>query len=446
MSWVIVTTLQKLLRRRMSKASLAEWLERLETVHPTEIDLGLDRVLTVAHELRLLPLQQPVVTVAGTNGKGSTVAVLDTLLNEAGYRAGVFTSPHLLRFNERIRVAGVDASDEDIVRSFSLIDRARGAVSLTYFEFAALAALLIFRDSELDFIILEVGLGGRLDAVNIVDASVAIITSIDLDHQGWLGTSRGEISVEKAGIMRVGRPVVIADYEPPPELSRCAVDIGASPALYLGREFTVAYVDGEWRGRLQVPGGAPRAVSACTDGALLPENIGAAVQAALLLGVKFSDSCLSAALIKAAPVGRRQLRRVAGRDYILDVAHNPASVYKLLEFLDVNPCNGKTICVFSVMIDKDVVSIVDAAAEHFDAWFLGDQPDNSRAARATEIAALLKGKGQAMVSISKNLRQALRRAQSVAGERDRLVVFGSFYTVAAVLPLLNKDNNKYEAR
>jgi dihydrofolate synthase/folylpolyglutamate synthase len=429
----------------MNKTSLTQWLQRLETVHPMEIDLGLERVLTVAHTLQLLPLKQPVVTVAGTNGKGSTVAVMEALISEAGYRVGVFTSPHLLRFNERIRVAGVDASDAEIVHAFDLIDQARGAISLTYFEFAALAALLIFEASELDYVVLEVGLGGRLDAVNIVDASVAVITSIDLDHQGWLGNSRGEISREKAGILRRGCPVVIADANPPPELLDCVVDAAASPALYLGREFSVAAVDGQWQAQVQMPDGASRALSVVTNGSLLPENIGAAVQASLLLGIEFSNGCLAGALSKVSAVGRRDVRQVAGRDYVLDVAHNPASVSKLLEFLNATPCNGKRICIFSVMTDKDISSIIKATAGHFDAWFLGDQPGNTRAAGAAEIAALLDDRGQTMVSISKNLRQALRRAQSIAGEGDRLVVFGSFYTVAAVLPLLDKDHSKYEA-
>jgi dihydrofolate synthase/folylpolyglutamate synthase len=178
---------------------------------------------------------------------------------------------------------------------------------------------------------------------------------------------------------------------------------------------------------------------------LLPENIAAAVQVAMLLGIEFSDGCLAAALAKVSPVGRREVRRVAGRDYVLDVAHNPASAYKLLEFLNTTPCNGKRICVFSVMADKDILSIIEAVTEYFDAWFLGDQPGNARAAGATDIAALLQDRGQNMVSISKNLRQAFRRAQSIADEGDRVVVFGSFYTVAAVLPLLDKDQSKYEA-
>ena len=429
----------------MNKESLTQWLERLETVHPKAVDLGLERVSTVAYALQLLPVKYPAVTVAGTNGKGSTIAVLEALISEAGYCVGIFTSPHLLRFNERIRVGSVDASDAEIVHAFGLIDQARGSVSLTYFEFAALAALLIFQASEPDFVILEVGLGGRLDAVNIVDASVAVITSIDLDHQGWLGDSRGEISREKAGILRGGRPAVIADSNPPPELLECVDSVAARPVLYLGRDFSVASVEGQWQAELQTLDGGSRAVSAITNGALLPENIAAAVQVAMLLGIEFSDGCLAAALAKVSPVGRREVRRVAGRDYVLDVAHNPASAYKLLEFLNTTPCNGKRICVFSVMADKDILSIIEAVTEYFDAWFLGDQPGNARAAGATDIAALLQDRGQNMVSISKNLRQAFRRAQSIADEGDRVVVFGSFYTVAAVLPLLDKDQSKYEA-
>jgi dihydrofolate synthase/folylpolyglutamate synthase len=429
----------------MNKVSLTQWLHRLETVHPKAVDLGLDRVLTVANTLQLLPVKKPVVTVAGTNGKGSTVAVLEALISEAGYRTGAFTSPHLLRFNERVRISGVDASDDEIVRAFAVIDQARGALSLTYFEFAALAALLIFEARELDVVILEVGLGGRLDAVNIVDASVAIITSIDLDHQEWLGNSRGEISLEKAGILRRGCPVVIADPAPAPELLARVLEVAASPALYLGRDFSVAVVGEQWQARLQTSGGGVRTLSAPTNGSLLPENIGAAVQASLLLGIEFDDRCVAAALAKVAVVGRRELRQVAGRDYVLDVAHNPASISKLLEFLDVNSCKGRKICIFSAMSDKDIPGMIDATAGHFDAWFLGDQPRNTRAAGAAEIAALLEERGEAMVSISKNLRQAFRRAQSVVQEGDRVVVFGSFSTVATILPLLDKDHSKYEA-
>jgi len=427
----------------MSKAALAQWLQRLGTLHPKEMELGLERVAKVANRLQLLPVAQPVVTVGGTNGKGSTVAVLEALLGEAGYCTGAFTSPHLLHFNERIRVAAVDAADTEIVDAFTAIDEARGEVSLTYFEFATLAALYIFKVRAPDIIVLEVGMGGRLDAVNIVDPAVAVITSIDLDHQRWLGASRGAIAREKAGILRRGRPVVIADPDPPPELVRCVTDVAASPALYLGREFTVTVAHDQWQAVLRQADGGSRSLVPQTCGALLPANICAAVQAALLLEVEFSDDCLSRALANAAPVGRRQSRQIAGREYVLDVAHNPAAVYKLLEFLSVTHCKGKTICIFSMMADKDIQSIVEATAGHFDAWFLADQPDNKRAARAADIAALLGTAGETMISISKNLRLAFRRAQSVATAGDRLVVFGSFYTVAAVLPLLDKDTTRH---
>jgi len=428
----------------MNKASLEGWLQRLETLHPNAMELGLERVAEVANRLQLLPVVQPVVTVGGTNGKGSTVAVLEALLSEAGYSTGVFTSPHLLRFNERIRVAGVDVSDTEITDAFTAIDEARGAISLTYFEFATLAALLIFKLRTPDIVVLEVGLGGRLDAVNIVQPSVAVITSIDLDHQVWLGETRGEIAREKAGIMRSGIPVVIADPDPPHELLRCVAEVAASPALYLGREFTVAAAPGEWQAVLQQSDGHSRQLVSQPSGSLLPENICAAAQAALLLGIEFTDEGLSRALATAVPVGRRQVWQVAGRDYVLDVAHNPASVKKLLEFISTTNCNGRTLCIFSVMSDKDIQAIVDAAAGYFDAWFLADQPDNKRAAGAADIATILSEAGETMISISKNLRQALRRAQGIMAAGDRLVVFGSFYTVAAILPLLDKVSKQRE--
>lgn len=421
----------------MRNASLEQWLQRLETIHPTEVELGLGRIATVAHALRLLPVPQPVITVAGTNGKGSTVAVLEALLNASGYRTGAFTSPHLLHFNERIRVAGDVASDEEIIDAFVAIDAARGDVSLTYFEFAALAALLVFRARGVDIVVLEVGLGGRLDAVNIVDPAVAVITSIDLDHQAWLGESRGEIAREKAGILRPATPAVIADPNPPPELLHCITKVGAGPALLLGKAFTLAREDGQWHAVVQGADGRPRQLKPRQCGAMLPENICAAIQAALLLGIDLSDETIASALEYAAPPGRRQLRQVSGRDYVLDVAHNPAAVSKLMEYLRATPCAGKTIGLFSVMADKDVQSIVNGAVGHFDAWFLADQPDNKRAARAADIAALLRAAGESMISVSKNLRQAFRRARGIAMEGDRVVVFGSFTTVAAVLPVLD---------
>lgn len=421
----------------MSKTTLEQWLQRLETLHPREMELGLERISTVARSLGLLPVSQPVVTVAGTNGKGSTVAVLEALLLESGYRTGTFTSPHFLRFNERIRVSGIEASDTDIIAAFVAIDDARGAVSLTYFEFAALAALLLFKASAPDILVLEVGLGGRLDAVNIVDPAVAVITSIDLDHQSWLGETRGEIAREKAGILRESVPVVVADDNPPAELLRHITEVGARPALFLGKEFTLTKDQASWRAVVRRRSGEPVALASQTYGSMLPENICAALQAALLLDIELSEADISRALARAAPIGRRQQWRINERDYVLDVAHNPAAVGKLVEYLQVTPCEGRTIGLFSVMSDKDVQRIVETAFGHFDAWFLADQPHNARAAPAADIAALLGDAREGMISISKNLRQAFRRAQSVMNRGDRLVVFGSFTTVAGVLPFLD---------
>ena len=425
----------------MSKSTLAQWLQRLELLHPKEIDLGLERVSAVADAMQLLPLSQQVISVAGTNGKGSTVAVLEALLAETNCVTGSCTSPHLLRFNERIRVAGVEVDDGEIVHAFEQIDAARGDVSLTYFEFATLAALAIFRQRDVDVIILEVGLGGRLDAVNIVDATVAVITSIDLDHQEWLGDSREQIAREKAGILRSGQYAVIAEVNPPNSLREQVTELDCK-AYYSGQDYTVQRDGQSWAAQLRTPNGQVREISTIPSAAVLPDNIAAALQALLLLGREFSDAQLSQALENVQLKGRRELQVIAGREYLLDVAHNPASVKKLLEYVDAKPCNKRTIAIFSAMADKEYGEIIRGCSGRFDAWFTADQPANPRAARGSDIATQLRREGVERVSVSKNIRQAFRRAQSVMAEGDRLVVFGSFYTVADVLPLLEKDRAK----
>lgn len=428
----------------MNKTSLAGWLARLETLHPNPIDLGLERVAAVAGKLGLLPVRRPVITVAGTNGKGSTVAVLESILGQAGQIAGVYTSPHLLRFNERIRVGGVEAGDDEIVAAFSAIDNARGETSLTYFEFATLAALLVFQSRSVDVLVLEVGLGGRLDAVNIVDPTVAVITRIDLDHQSWLGEDRGSIAREKAGIMRPGIPVVIGDPEPPPELLDSAAVVGAVPVLRLGSEFAFEREPGSWRGTLQGADGRVRRLPALPEGPLMPANICSALQAAVLAGCEFSDRQIGNAVTQARPRGRCETHWLAGREYVFDVAHNPAAVYNLLEYLNATSCKGKTFAVFSVMGDKDIRAMIQAASGRFDAWFLADQEANPRAARAADVAAVLHAEEQVTVNVSRNLRQAFHRATELMAEGDRLVVFGSFYTVAELLPLLDRDRSGAE--
>jgi dihydrofolate synthase / folylpolyglutamate synthase len=426
----------------MTESSLEQWLRHLESLHPREMELGLERVSSVAQSLDLLDSPVPVVTVAGTNGKGSTIAVLEALLSEAGQRVGCFTSPHFLRFNERIRVAGEEAADEEIVTAFEQIESARGTTSLTYFEFSTLAALLVFRAREVDVVLLEVGLGGRLDASNIIDPNVAVITGIALDHQDWLGDTRGQIAREKAGIMRPGVPVVIADPDPPPELEACADALGGCDVYKLGEDFGAQEQDSGWQGWITTTGTGRSQLPWLPAGALLADNICAAVQAAALLGQSPSEDVLKKGLARVKLTGRRQLQQIGPRRYLLDVAHNPASVDKLLEYKEISDCNGKVIALFSAMRDKAVGEIVELAAGHFDGWFLADQPANERALPANEVADMLRQQGEGMISISRNIAQAYRRAQTVMAEGDLLVIFGSFFTVAAVLPLLAKDRRR----
>jgi dihydrofolate synthase/folylpolyglutamate synthase len=426
----------------MTESPLEQWLRHLESLHPREMELGLERVSSVAQTLGLLTPSVPVVTVAGTNGKGSTVAVLESLLTEAGQQVGCFTSPHFLRFNERIRVAGKEAADTDIVAAFEQIESARGETSLTYFEFSTLAALLVFRALKADILLLEVGLGGRLDASNIVDPDVAVITGIDLDHQDWLGDTRGQIAREKAGILRRDIPVVIVDPDPPLEIEEYVDSLGAGPLYSLGQAFGVSEAQGDWQGWVTSRVGERRSLPAMPAGSLLPANICAAVQVAELLAWCPQGDALVEAVARVKLTGRRQLQEVGPFSYLLDVAHNPASVNKLLQYNEISDCKGRVIALFSAMRDKAVGEMVALAADRFDGWFLADQPGNERAMLADDIAGLLRQQGQGMISISRNLTQAFRRAQTVMAPGDLLVIFGSFFTVAAVLPLLEKDRKR----
>ncbi|MAC35697.1 MAG: bifunctional folylpolyglutamate synthase/ dihydrofolate synthase [Haliea sp.] len=428
----------------MTDASLADWLRHLESLHPREIELGLERVDAVARRLELLPVKVPVITVAGTNGKGSVVAVAEAGLLAAGRRPGVYTSPHLQRFNERIRIAGIEADDRGIVEAFEAVDAARGEISLTYFEFATLAALWLFRRATVDVLVLEVGLGGRLDAVNIVDPSVAVITRVALDHQQWLGHTREAIAAEKAGILRREAWAVLADPEPTASL-REAVEAAGCQALWLGEALGVAESPSQWSGWVQAAEGQRIELPALPRGALLPVNLCAGLQALACLDLLPAAEDLPGLMATLSPPGRRQRRQVDGREWLLDVAHNPEAVEKLREELELSPCEGRTIAVFSSMADKDIPGMIRAAGRVFDAWFLADQPELPRAAAAADIARLLHADGQGMISVSRNLRQALSRARSLLGPADRLVVFGSFTTVGAALDALDRQARKVKA-
>ncbi len=416
----------------MPTQTLDQWLALLEKRHPTDIELGLDRIAEVARRLALPPPARRVISVAGTNGKGSCVRYLENLLAAGGLRVGSYTSPHILRYNERIRIAGDMAGDGEIVHAFEAIEAARGDISLTYFEMGTLAALQLMAAADLDVAVLEVGLGGRLDAVNLVDADVAVITPIAVDHAGWLGDSREVIALEKAGIARTGKPLVCADPEPPSTLVDHLAAL-AVPTLYLGSHFgssqdaaggmTLWYTDadGERRQLAQLP--QPRLP--------LPSAL-AAVQAAAALDLLPGQAAVARVLAETVLEGRFQRLRLAGREVVCDVAHNPAAAAHLAQQLAAS--GKRVVLVAAIMADKDRAGLVAAlhpAAEH---WYLGDLAHIPRALPASGLAETVIAAG-GEVTLADSLEEAFRRALSHTGRDDLIAVCGSFHTVSAVMAI-----------
>lgn len=395
----------------MSDRTLAEWLTRLERLHPRDIELGLERVASVARTLQLLPLNSAVVTVAGTNGKGTTVAVLDQLLRDQGISTGVYTSPHLLAFNERIAVNGEYATDGTIVEAFMAIDCARGDTSLTYFEFATLAALWVFKQRSPDVAILEVGLGGRLDAINIADCDIAVITSIALDHQDWLGDDREVIGMEKAGILRRGVPVYCADLDPPDSVI----------------QQIEAYQCPSWWVR-------DAALPDVAASGLRAENVATALAVAEHFKVPLPDASeLARMLQRARPRGRLERLRWRTKELILDVAHNPAAASNLANWLTQNPAPGRTVAVLGALSDKDISAMMRCLREQISDWWVCGLPGVSRALSAEALAEALTDAGVSGVNTATDPAAAAQAIDSYTDEGDRIVVWGSFHTVAAVL-------------
>jgi dihydrofolate synthase / folylpolyglutamate synthase len=416
-------------------ATLAEWLAWQETLHPVEIDLGLERVAAVARDLGLLTPACPVITVAGTNGKGSSVALLEAVLRAAGYRVGTYTSPHLLRYNERIRIDGAMATDADLCAAFAQVDAARGERSLTYFEFGTLAALQLFAGADLDVMVLEVGLGGRLDAVNILDADVALVTSIDIDHSAWLGDDRDSIGREKAGIFRAGRPAVCGDPAPPASVAFVARALGA---LWHGRDEAFGYRRGEqdwtwWDREREYPGLPLPAL----PGDHQLDNAAAVIQALVCLEARLpvSRAALEQGLREVCLAGRFQ--RLPGPvERVLDVAHNPQGGRMLARTLAAQPIAGRTHLVLAMLADKDVVAFVAPLLARADRWYLGglEAPRGLSAAALRERLAALLPEGA--VTLGRDVPDAYRAAMAQARPGDRVVVCGSFHTVAAVMAML----------
>ena len=410
---------------------LDDWLRWQETLHPRSIDLGLERVRTVLRRLQPEPPSHTVITVGGTNGKGSCVAFLDAILRAAGYRVGAYTSPHLLRYNERIRINGVEADDAMLCRVFDRIDAARGDLSLTYFEFSALAALELFREAEVDVAVLEVGLGGRLDAVNIVDADAALGASIALDHTDWLGADRDSIGYEKAGIYRPERPAICADPDPPPRLVEYAEGIHAR-WLCVDRDYHFVRTDSIWRWQ----SGEWRFDALPLPALAGDHQLGNAAAALMTLislhdRLPVSPEAIHTALINAELPGRFQI--IPGPvEWILDVAHNPRAAAVLADQLRARSCTGRTWAIMGLLTDKDAHGVIEALTGIIHTWYAVTL-DGQRGRTGDELATLLRATGARAEAA--DIRSACRVVQAAASPGDRIVVLGSFHTVAPVLAI-----------
>ncbi|WP_019626713.1 folylpolyglutamate synthase/dihydrofolate synthase family protein [Thioalkalivibrio sp. ALJT] len=417
----------------MRFSTLAQWLAFQEQLHPVGMDLTLERIALVADRLGLRDGKGPrSVVVAGTNGKGTVATRTAALLQARGVKTGLFTSPHLLRYNERIRIDGIPASDSELCRAFEAIDQARGDDSLTYFEFAALAAAWWFRASGVAVQVLEVGLGGRLDAVNIWDADVAAITAVDLDHQTWLGDTREAIGREKAGIMRAGRPVVLGEPEPPASVLAHAEQMAAQ-VLRTGQDFRLERMGSrlEWQYRGATCAWRVEGPAATLDGAALLNSATAlAVVEALGEADGITDAALSQALSTSAP-GRLQV--LPGRpQWLLDVAHNVHAAGELARWLEAHPVAGPVVALVAVMADKERALMWERLDGRIAAW-LPLPLTLPRALPADALAQELARCGEETVERPGDVQACIRRAEAIAGSQGRVVVFGSFHTVAAVL-------------
>ncbi|MDD2701679.1 MAG: bifunctional tetrahydrofolate synthase/dihydrofolate synthase [Sideroxydans sp.] len=412
--------------------SLADWLLHLESLHPKTIALGLERVAQVKQHLNLEPVF-PVIVVGGTNGKGSVCAMLESILHAAGYKVGCYTSPHLLHYNERVRIARQQASDAELCASFEAIEQVRGDIELTYFEFGTLAAMQCFIAHEVDVAILEVGLGGRLDAVNVFDADVAIVTSVDIDHIDYLGDTREQIAFEKAGIFRTGNVAICADSDVPQALRAQAQQIGAE-LWCIGNEFGLRAHQGQWDyfgkdgGRSALPYPALR-------GAFQLQNASAVLAALDVLKPELpvSMEAVRRGLIEVELAGRFQF--LPGQpQWILDVAHNPHAARSLAQNLTNLP-PAKTFAVCAMLKDKDMAGVVQALDAQIDVWLVATI-DAPRGAQAEELARVLKElpvRGEIVVCGA--IENAMNEASIRAGENDRIAALGSFYTVAEVMHL-----------
>ena len=415
--------------------SLDSWLAWLETLHPKKIDFSLNRIRAVLDALALAAPPYRVITIGGTNGKGSCVAILESVYLHAGYSVGAFTSPHLWRFNERIRLNGKEASDDALVELFEIIEAARGPVTLSYFEYSAVAAMLHFARCKVDVALLEVGMGGRLDAVNAYDADAAAIVSIDIDHQEWLGQDRDAIGREKAGIIRKQRPVVIADSDPPASVLREIDAVGAHGYL-IGRDFDGA-ASGEYF-NYEATGQPARLLPRPPfGGEAQVANAAACVTVVDCLQefLPVDSNALASGLSRARISGRIERRVVNGVEWIFDVAHNPAAASYFKRAWQDMPVVNTTLAVFAAMKDKNLADLLGPFVSGVDEWFLA--PTESERSQTPEaVSEILGALAAGSVAQYQDVAAACADARSRAVPGDRVLVFGSFYTVGPAMAAL----------
>ncbi|MGB1804831.1 MAG: bifunctional folylpolyglutamate synthase/dihydrofolate synthase [Candidatus Pseudothioglobus sp.] len=387
-----------------NKRTLDDWLNWQETLMEETIVLGLDRVQVVYD--RLFPDGVPyrVITIAGTNGKGSTVSFIDSIYRQSKFKIGRSTSPHLLKYNERYAIDGVDVSDEVIIKAFEQIETQRDDITLTYFEFSTLAALIIFAEANIDLAILEVGLGGRLDSVNVVDSDVSVITNVAIDHTDYLGDTREKIGREKAGVMRTSRPCICGDQDPPQSLLAYAKEI----------DTPVTFVSEGYKGEIGLEGAHQRI------------NAAVAVETVKKLLDQFpvSEEMISEGVRKASIKARFEKRYIADKTVILDVAHNPAAVKTLVETLSDSPM--ETVAIFSALIDKDIIDMVKLASESIRHWYLVPL-SSDRAITSTELKK--KFSDPDSTTVCSDMNSAIEMCLALR-DVERVVIFGSFYTIA----------------
>ncbi|WP_421886982.1 bifunctional tetrahydrofolate synthase/dihydrofolate synthase [Methylibium sp.] len=428
-------------RRPRQDADLAAWLAHADALHAQTIDMGLERVVKVRDALGLKP-GFPLITVAGTNGKGSTCALLASVLDAAGYRVGVYSSPHLLRYNERVRIDGAPVGDAALCAAYARVEGARGHTPLTPFEFGTLAAMCVFAEADLDAAVLEVGLGGRLDAVNAFDADCAIVTSIGIDHVDYLGPTRESIAVEKSGVFRAGRPAICADPEPPVTIAQEARRLGAR-LLQSGRDYRVRRDPGDTWTLIRRSGELTGLPLPALAGDVQLHNAGACLMALETLAriLPVDAAQIHRGLQQVQLIGRfqRWRRHPGAPEVLLDVAHNPHAAQRLAVTLAQHPVRGRTLAVFAMLRDKDIAGTAQALRDGVDAWFVAGIAERRGASAADMAAALDAAQVQRTVHLCASPLDAYRDAVAAAGPDDRVLVCGSFSTVAAVLRELEAE-------